>query len=84
MSFEVFWTRIERRTPNLSIDDTKMTLSVGEFKRFLRKAHGAGYAIGKMEAATQKQRNTDNAAQEVVEQLFGGLDRIFGGKHGNQ
>jgi hypothetical protein len=43
MSFQKFWDRLKLRNAAIGDDANKVTLSVGELKRFVGKGYDAGY-----------------------------------------
>lgn len=53
MTFYLYWQRITTRNPALSKGDTKVTFTVAEFERQLRKAYDQGWT-DKREAMEQQ------------------------------
>ena len=44
MTFSEYWAALRLKNPKLSDEDTKMSMTVGSFKKQLRKAHFEGWS----------------------------------------
>lgn len=66
MSFSKWWFERRRANPSLNDEETKMTISVAEFRRQQERAYKAGHIHGVSERPGK---------DDLVSQVFGNMSR---------
>lgn len=71
MAFEKYWQRLNVKNPALAREDTKLTLTISQFKAAMQKAYAAGYEDRKsVEATVGKIKQTVNQIDKEFNNMF--------------
>ena len=69
--FAAFWMRLVLKNGDLGDEDKKMTISVGQFKKFMRKAYEAGDLNARAGGPSSSEKS-DGGIMDILGGLFGG------------
>lgn len=70
MSFSKYWSRLTKATPELKSEETKLTITVANLKKQLKKAYENGT---RDQAGVAKQFADISKPEPSVSDLFGGM-----------
>jgi len=72
MNFVEYWLRLCRKQPQLIKEDTKMTITVGAFKKALKRAFEANKTEDAAKAFGDISSSGADDPQQILRDIFGG------------
>lgn len=69
MEFTAYWARLQLSNAGLSDDENKVTLTVGQLKKLMQKAHANGYD----DRIAVEKACKEHGPKNPFDKLFGGM-----------